>query len=285
VCGEALKAASLTLCNIEAVAVTYAPGLIGALLVGVNFAKGVALALGKPLIPVHHIRAHIAGAYITYPDLQPPFTALIVSGGHTAIVRVRGYTDFETVGTTLDDAAGETFDKAARAMGLPYPGGVHIGNLAKNGDNAVETAVSTYKLPFPKTENKYDFSFSGLKTAVINLIHNASQSGKELDSASLAASFQHTVCEILVSKTIAACREFNGHGESKICLCGGVAANTYLREMLTMRVESELSGRVYFPHLQYCGDNAAMVGSQGYYEYKAGNVGDSSLNACATVKL
>jgi N6-L-threonylcarbamoyladenine synthase len=275
VCESALEQARVPLDDIDAVAVTYAPGLIGALLVGVNFAKGLALARSKPLIPVHHIRGHIAGNYISHPDLKPGFLALVVSGGHTTITHVKDYTEFHVIGTTLDDAAGEAFDKAARAMGLPYPGGVYIGKQAQDGD------INRYKLPYPKTHNKYDFSFSGLKTAVINLIHNAKQKNTPLDVASIAASFQHRMCEILVDKTIRAAHEL---GIYTITVSGGVAANSYLRALMTKRAQS-INARVLFPELKYCGDNAAMIGCQGYFEYLAGNVGDSSLNGFATMGL
>jgi N6-L-threonylcarbamoyladenine synthase len=276
VCDSALQQAGVGLNEIDAVAVTFAPGLIGALLVGVNFAKAVALSIGKPLIPVHHIRGHIASLYLSNESLQPPFLALVVSGGHTTITHVRDYCDFEVIGTTLDDAAGEAFDKAARAMGLPYPGGVHIDNAARTGD------IHAYKLPFPKTVNVSDFSFSGLKTAAINLIHNAKQSNVELSIPDLAASFQHTVCTILAQKTIAANKD-----NLPIAVCGGVAANRYLREMLIEKASAEGGKRVQvlYPTLEYCGDNAAMVGCQGYYEFLAGNVADMSLNASATMPL
>ncbi|MCL2633639.1 MAG: tRNA (adenosine(37)-N6)-threonylcarbamoyltransferase complex transferase subunit TsaD [Oscillospiraceae bacterium] len=269
---EALRQAGIELTDIDAVAVTYAPGLIGALLVGVNFAKGVALACGKPLIPVHHIRGHIAANYIEFPELEPPFLALVVSGGHTSIIEVRDYTEFNVIGSTLDDAAGEAFDKAARAMGFPYPGGLYIDKASKNGD------TSKYKLPYPKTENEYDFSFSGLKTAVINLIHNSAQKNEELDINSLAACFQNTVCEILVDKTIKAAEKF---GHKKIALSGGVAANSGLRDMLNERC-SDVGIDLYIPPISLCGDNAAMIGCQGFYEYRAGNVAGSDLNAYAT---
>ena len=267
VCEESVLQAGISLSEIDAVAVTYTPGLIGALLVGVNFAKGLALTCNKPLIPVHHIKGHIASNYLSHPELKPPFLALVVSGGHTAITIVKNYTNFELIGTTLDDAAGETFDKAARAMGLPYPGGIHINKIAKTGDD------HKYKLPFPKTENPYDFSFSGLKTAVINMLHNAKQSGhsEEIDIPSLAASFQRTVCQILAERTKSA-----NISELPISVSGGVSANSCLREMLP---------DAYFPSLEYCGDNAAMIGCQAYYEFLAGNVADSSLNAYATMGL
>ncbi|MCL1904251.1 MAG: tRNA (adenosine(37)-N6)-threonylcarbamoyltransferase complex transferase subunit TsaD [Oscillospiraceae bacterium] len=266
---EALIQAKVHLADIDAIAVTYAPGLIGALLVGVNFAKGLALSCGKPLIPVHHIKGHIASGYLCHSALKPPYLALVASGGHTTITRVKGYTEFEVIGRTLDDAAGEAFDKAARAMGLPYPGGVHIAALAKGGD------PKKYKLPFPKTENIYDFSFSGLKTAIINMLHNAKQSGnsESIDLPSLAASFQHTVCKILADKLL------NCHSEIGNCdlsVSGGVSANMCLREMLP---------NAYFPALEYCGDNAAMIGCQAYYEFLAGNTADGALNAYATMRL
>ncbi len=275
VVNEALEKAGLTAKDIDAVAVTFAPGLIGALLVGVNFAKGLAYSLGKPLIPVHHIRGHIAANYLAHKELEPPYMCLVASGGHSHIVRVNSYTEFETVGRTVDDAAGEAFDKAARAMGFPYPGGVFIDKASKLGD------PSKYKLPKPKTQNPYDFSFSGLKTAVINLIHNADQKGEEIDVNSLAACFQSTVGHILTDKFIAAAQEF---GYKKIALAGGVAANSGLRE--TLSVAAEKNGMtLYVPPLSLCGDNAAMIGCQGYYEFLAGNIANESLNAIATMSL
>lgn len=275
VCDEALIKADLKLNDCDAVAVTYAPGLIGALLVGVNFAKSLALATKKPLIPVHHIKGHIAANYIAHGELEPPYLCLVASGGHSHIIKVKDYTKFETIGRTLDDAAGEAFDKAARSMGFPYPGGVHIDKAAKLGDSA------RYKLPVPKTENPYDFSFSGLKTAVINLVHNAEQKGDEINKNDLAASFQHTVCTILTSKFIKAALD---NGYKTIALAGGVAANSGLREMLTE--QAEIHGmKLYIPPVSLCGDNAAMIGSQAFYEYLDGNIADSSLNAVASLKL
>ncbi|MDR0222330.1 MAG: tRNA (adenosine(37)-N6)-threonylcarbamoyltransferase complex transferase subunit TsaD [Oscillospiraceae bacterium] len=280
-CGEALEQAGTALSEIDALAVTFAPGLIGALLVGLNFAKGVALALDKPLIPVHHIKGHIAANYIENRDLTPPFTALVVSGGHTALIEVRGYTEFNVIGSTLDDAAGEAFDKAARAMGFDYPGGVHIDQAAKSGD------ITKYKLPYPKTGDEYGFSFSGLKTAVINLINNFGQKGEPLDIPSLAACFQHTVCDILTEKTIKAAKSARGVSYKKIAVSGGVAANSYLREMLKTRA-AENDIELYMPSVALCGDNAAMIGCQGYYEYLAGNAAGrgeaSGLNAVASAK-
>lgn len=272
---KALVKAELDLYDCDAIAVTYAPGLIGALLVGVNFAKGLALAANKPLIPVHHIKGHIAANYIAHSELKPPYLCLVASGGHSHIIKVNDYTDFETIGKTLDDAAGEAFDKAARSMGFPYPGGIHVDKAAKQGDR------KRYKLPIPKTENQYDFSFSGLKTAVINLVHNAEQKGEKISVNDLAASFQNTVCEILVSKFIKAALDNN---YKTIALAGGVAANSGLREMLTQQAELH-DMKLYIPPLSLCGDNAAMIGSQAYYEYLTGNIADSSLNAKASLKL
>lgn len=276
VCEAALVEADCRISrDIDAVAVTYAPGLIGALLVGVNFAKGLAAAHDKPLIPVHHIKAHIASNYLS-GECRPPFLAVVVSGGHTSLIHARDYTDFSVIGATLDDAAGEAFDKAARAMGFPYPGGVYIDRESVNGD------AHAYKLPFPKTANSFDFSFSGLKTAVINLIHNTKQTGGSVNAPDLAASFQYTVCEMITSKAIAAARHA---GADTLCLSGGVAANGGLRAALLR--ECDANGfTLHAPPLCYCGDNAAMVGSQAYYEYTSTILtADMSLNAYATLGL
>ncbi|MDR0196610.1 MAG: tRNA (adenosine(37)-N6)-threonylcarbamoyltransferase complex transferase subunit TsaD [Oscillospiraceae bacterium] len=276
VCEQALELSGLTLGGIDALAVTFAPGLIGALLVGVNFAKGMAMALNKALIPVHHLKGHIAANYIEYPELTPPFLALTVSGGHTVIAKVADYTDIRVIGSTLDDAAGEVFDKVARAMGFGYPGGVYIEEAAKIGDS------TKYKLPRPKTEREYDFSFSGLKTAVINLIHKSAQRNEEIDFPSLAASFQRTVCDVLAEKTIRAAQFAEaGSPYKKIALSGGVAANSCLRKTLAERA-LENGAELYVPKVSLCGDNAAMVGCQGYYEYLAGNTAGSELNAYAS---
>lgn len=275
VVSEALSRAGKTAQEIDAVAVTYAPGLIGALLVGVNFAKGLAFSLGKPLVPVHHIRGHIAANYLSHPGLEPPYMCLVASGSHSHIVRVKSYTEFETIGRTVDDAAGEAFDKAARAMGYPYPGGVHIDRAAKTGDR------KKYPLPHPKTANPYDFSFSGLKTAVVNLVHNTQQRGEELDIPSLAASFQYTVCDILTSKLLNAAK---AEGCTRLALAGGVAANSGLREMLKRRADN-CGMELFIPELSLCGDNAAMIGCQGYYEYLAGARAGADLNAVATMNL
>lgn len=275
VVSEALAKAELAAKDVDAIAVTYAPGLIGALLVGVNYAKGLAYALNKPLIPVHHLRGHIAANYLAYPELEPPYMCLVVSGGNSQIVRVDSYTEFTLIGETIDDAAGEAFDKAARAMGYPYPGGASIDKAAQLGDPTL------YKLPKPHTANPYDFSFSGLKTAVINLIHNSEQKGVELDKNSLCASFEKTVCEILTDKFMSAASEYNC---KRLAIAGGVAANSGLRNALTAAAEKQ-GATLYIPPLSLCGDNAAMIGSQAFYEFKAGRIADESLNAYATRPL
>lgn len=273
---KALDDAGLTLEEIDAIAVTYAPGLIGALLVGVNFAKGLSLSAGKPLIPVHHLRSHIAANYITSPGLEPPFLCLVVSGGHTHIIEVKGYTDLHVIGCTRDDAAGEAFDKAARAMGIPYPGGVEMDKIAENGN------PEAFRLPHPRVDGApYDFSFSGLKTAVINLIHNAKQKGEALPVPDLAASFRKAVVDCLVQNFVKAARET---GAKKLVIAGGVSANSLLRR----RLQEECSANgwtFYMPALNLCGDNAAMVGAQGYYEFLAGNTAGLDLNACAEMPI
>ena len=276
VCSDALKAAGITYSDIDAVAVTFAPGLIGALLVGVNFAKGLSMALDKPLIPVHHLRSHIAANYIAHPDLKPPFLCLVVSGGHSHIIQVNDYTDMKIIGRTRDDAAGEAFDKAARTMGMPYPGGIHLDKVADEGN------PNAYTLPFPKVVNSpYDFSFSGLKTAVINLIHNASQKGEELPVADLSASFRQAVVNCLTTNLMKAVQDTNS---KTIVIAGGVSANSLLRKTLQQLCD-EKGLKLYMPPKNLCGDNAAMVGAQGYYEYLAGNIADQSLNAFATKSI
>ncbi len=273
---QALDQAGLTRSDIDAVAVTYAPGLIGAVLVGVNFAKAAALALNKPLIPVHHIRGHIAANYIAYPDLKPPFLCLVVSGGHTMIVEVKDYTDMNILGTTLDDAAGECFDKVARVLGMPYPGGAALDRAAKTGD------CSKYTLPRSKPgENPYNMSFSGLKTAALNLIHHAEQIGEELDIPSLCAAFSAAVSDTLVPRVELALRQT---GYRKIAVAGGVAANSQIREDI-LSAARKLGAQVYLPPLKLCGDNGAMIGAQAYFEYLAGNVADMGLNAYATKSI
>lgn len=273
---QALKEAGLTRDDIDAVAVTYAPGLIGAVLVGVNFAKAAAMAMGKPLIPVHHIRGHIAANYLAYPQLEPPFLCLVVSGGHTMIIEVKDYTDMRILGTTLDDAAGECFDKVGRVLGMPYPGGAALDRAAQQGDE------TKYHLPVAKPgENPYNMSFSGLKTATLNLIHHAQQVGEELDIPSLCASFTAAVSETLVPRVVRALEET---GYRKVAVAGGVAANSRIRRDILAAAE-KLGAAVYMPPLKLCGDNGAMIGAQAYYEYKAGNVADMSLNAYATKSI
>ena len=269
---EALAQAGLTLNEVDAVAVTYAPGLIGALLVGVNFAKGLSLSANLPLIPVHHLRGHIASNYITNPVLEPPFLCLVVSGGHSHIIEVSSYTDLRVLGKTRDDAAGEAFDKAARAMGMPYPGGIHLDQLAESGDDRA------FRLPRPTVDGApLDFSFSGLKTAVINILHNAKQKGETISTADLAASYRKAVVDCLVKNFLRAADETS---HQKLVIAGGVSANRLLRRRL--EAECARTGRTLFmPDLSLTGDNAAMIGAQAYYEYLAGHTAGMELNARA----
>ena len=270
---QALADAGITKKDVDAIAVTYAPGLIGAVLVGVNFAKGAAMSLGVPLVPVHHVRGHIAANYITHPDLEPPFVCLCVSGGTTAIVNVKSYTEMEIMGGTRDDAAGECFDKVARVLGIGYPGGGPMDRLAKEGND------SRYDLPRAHVNGaELDMSFSGLKTASLNLIHNAQQKGEELNLPDFAASFGRAVSESLVPRVIAAAEQ-TGYG--KIAVAGGVAANSRIRGDLQKACD-EKGTKLFLPELKYCGDNGAMIGCQGYYEYLAGKRADLDLNAYAT---
>lgn len=273
---KALDNAQLALEQIDGIAVTYAPGLIGAVLVGVNFAKGLSLATGKPLIPVHHLRGHIAANYIAHPQLEPPFLCLVVSGGHSHLIEVLGYTTFRIIGRTRDDAAGEAFDKAARAMGFPYPGGVYLDRAAQAGNPAA------YRLPLPRVEGSpYDFSFSGLKTAVINLLHNAAQKGETIHTNDLAASFQHAVVQILSSRFLAAAEQF---GYQKLVIAGGVSANSGLRGKMEEACRQR-GYSLYVPPLPLCGDNAAMIGAQGYYEWQAGHTAGLDLNGIASLPI
>ena len=273
---RAIEAAGITKQEIDAVAVSYAPGLIGAVLVGVNFAKSAALALGVPLIPVHHIRGHMAANYLAYPDLEPPYLCLAISGGNTLLVDVRDYTDMKIIGATRDDAAGECFDKTARVLGLPYPGGKPIDQLSQGGDD------TRYSFPIGHVDgNPYDMSFSGLKTAVINLVHNAEQKGEEIDRAALAASFTKAVSDSLVPRTMQAAAEL---GRNKIVIAGGVAANSRIRADF-QKAAAEHGYQLFIPPLKLCGDNGAMIGAQAYYEYLAGVRAGSDLNAYATMEL
>ena len=273
---EAVAAADLTRAQLDAIAVSYAPGLIGALLVGVSFAKSAALALGIPLIPVHHIRGHIAANYIAYPELEPPFLALVISGGHSLIVDVSSYTDMRVIGGTRDDAAGECFDKIARVMGLGYPGGAPLDRLAADGDD------TRYPLPRSVVDGyPYDMSFSGLKTSVLNLLNNAEQKGEEIDMASLAASFSAAVSDTLLPRTMRALSEL---GYDKLAVAGGVAANSRIRGDFTRAAEAA-GVKLYLPPLYLCGDNAAMIGAQAYYEFLSGNTAGSDLDARASLEL
>lgn len=273
---RAIREAGVRRSDLDAVAATCAPGLIGAVLVGVNFAKAAACALDVPFIPVHHIRGHIAANYITYPELEPPFAALCVSGGNTLIVDVRDYTEMHLMGASRDDAAGECFDKVARVLGIGYPGGAPMDRLAQGGDD------SKYELPRSHvTDAPLDMSFSGLKTAALNLIHNASQKGEALDLPSFAASFAAAISDTLVPRIDQAAREL---GYGKIVAAGGVAANTRIRRDLTTLCEKR-GYRLYLPQLSLCGDNAAMIGCQGFYEYQAGVRGSLAQNGFANMDI
>ncbi len=279
ICGvveKALSDAGCTLDDIDAIGVTYAPGLIGALLVGVNYAKGVSLSTGIPLVPVHHLRGHIAANYISNEEIKPPFLSLVVSGGHTHIINVKSYTDFEVIGRTRDDAAGEAMDKAARTVGLPYPGGVNLDKISGNGDE------NKYKFPVPKiADSKYDFSFSGLKTFAVNLVHNASQKGETVRAEDLGASFIKAVTDLLVSHTMMAAEDT---GAKTLVLAGGVSANSRLRRVM-QEACNKRNIKLYMPELKYCGDNAAMIASQGYYEFIDGKRADLTLNAVASMPI
>jgi len=266
---QALDQAECTLEEIDAIAVTHAPGLVGALLVGLNFAKGLAFSAGKQLIAVHHLRAHVAANYLTHPDLEPPFLCLIASGGHTSIVEVLGYTSFRSVGKTRDDAAGEALDKTARLLGLPYPGGVHLDQLGKHGN------AGAYKFPRPKVDG-YDFSFSGLKTAALNQINQS-----QINPTDFAASFQASVADYLCDNTL---RAANDLGYINIALAGGVCANSVLRAEMTKRCQAQ-NLQLFLPEPRWCGDNAAMVGAQGYYEFLSGQAAKLSLNALPSLVL
>ncbi len=272
---KALSDAGMTAADIDAVAVTFAPGLIGALLVGVNFAKGLAYSAGKPLVPVHHLRGHIAANYLTHPQLEPPFLCLVASGGHSHIVQVQDWCRYKILGRTVDDAAGEAFDKVARTLGLPYPGGPSISQAARQGD------PHAYKLPTPHVEGKYNVSFSGLKTAVLNEVHNAEQRGQNVNVPDMAASFQERIAQILAKKLLMAAEDTKA---KTICLAGGVAANGRLRQLVNDGAQ-KLGAKIYLPELKFCGDNAAMIATQGYYEYLDGNRGGLDLNALPTLEI
>ena len=276
VAAEALRRAGTSLQEIDAVAVTYAPGLIGALLVGVNFAKGLAYAAGKPLVPVHHLRGHVAANYLCHADLTPPFLALIVSGGHTHLVSVEDYTVYRVIGRTRDDAAGEAMDKAARLLGFDYPGGLNMDKACTGGD------PYAYSFPMPKvTDPPFDFSFSGMKTAAINLLHRMEQTGQTPDRVNIGSSYMHCVTECLCDRTRRAFEELK---PERFVLAGGVSANSVLRNKME-KLCAQNGVRLYMPSLVFCGDNAAMIGAQGYYEYINGNVAGLNLNAIASMDI
>ena len=272
---SALEKANLTFDDIDAIAVTEGAGLLGALLVGVSFAKALAFSLGKPLVPVSHIRGHIAAAYLTEKTLEPPFITILASGGHTAIVAVDDYYNLNVLGSTIDDAVGEAFDKVARVLGLSYPGGPNVERLAKEGKNIV---------PLPKMlknydGGEYDFSYSGLKTAVINFVSNEQSRGNEINGADVACSFQHAAIDVLIDKAFKAANQFC---YKTIAVSGGVGANGYLRSTLEERVKN--SGfKLVLPEKRYCTDNGAMIAAEGYLQYKNRNFADLSLNARAVI--
>jgi len=273
---EALFSADMTLSDIDAIAVTYGPGLVGALLVGVSSAKALSFATGKPLVAVNHIRGHICANFAAHPDLEPPFVCLVASGGHSHIVNVKDYTEFEILGRTRDDAAGEAFDKIARVLGLGYPGGPLIDELAKNGNGE---AVN-----FPRVRmdnNSLDFSFSGVKTAVINHIHKAEQKGEEINKADIAASFQEAVTDVLCEHTIEGAIKC---GAKTVALAGGVAANSALRKKMAQMCEKHGISVIYPPPV-LCTDNAAMIASAGFFEFQKGNFADLTLNAVPNLPL
>ena len=273
---EALTEANMELGQMDAIGVTYGPGLVGALLVGVAEAKAISYATGIPLVGVHHIEGHVSANYIEHPDLEPPFLCLIVSGGHTHLVIVKEYGEYEIIGRTHDDAAGEAYDKVARAIGLGYPGGPKVDKLSKEGNPAAIT--------FPRAQVEgcpYDFSFSGLKSAVLNYLHHAEQVGEEINRADVAASFQAAVVDVLVDKTLQAAKEY---GIDKIALAGGVASNSALRA--GMEAACKKAGKtLFFPSPVYCTDNAAMIGAAAYYEYKKGVRHGLDLNAVPNLKI
>lgn len=272
---EALSAANVTLDDIDAIAVTYGPGLVGALLVGVSYAKALSYASGKPLVGVHHIKGHISANFIAHEDLEPPFLCLVASGGHSHVVNVKGYTNFEVLGRTCDDAAGEAYDKIARVLGLGYPGGPLIDKLAKQGN------PDAVRFPRVKMANEFDFSFSGVKTAVINYLHKLEQTNTEYNKADIAASFQAAVVDALVDHTLGAAEKMNA---DKIALAGGVAANSALRAKFES--ETKKAGKEFFvPPMILCTDNAAMIASAGYYSYISGERASLSLNAVASLEL
>ena len=271
----ALREAGMTLPDIDAVAVTYGPGLVGALLTGVSWAKALAYARDLPLVPVNHIEGHVAANYIAHPDLEPPFLCLVASGGHSHILNVTRYGEYELIGQTTDDAAGEAFDKVARVLSIPYPGGPLLDRLADTGNDRA------YAFPHPHTQGKYDFSFSGLKTAVINQAHHLRQQGVEIDAKDFAASFRRSVVDMLVDKTLLAARDL---GAKRVAVAGGVAANSLLRRELVRRGEAR-GLKVCIPPKGLCTDNAVMIGSAGFYRLMAGEIAGLDLNAVPALRM
>ena len=271
----ALKEADVSMDGIDALAVTCGPGLVGALLIGVSYMKGLAFACRKPLVPVHHIEGHICANYLTFPELEPPFLCLAVSGGHSHLFAVEDYGVYRLIGCTQDDAAGEAFDKAARVLDLPYPGGPRLDRLSDEGND------SALRLPHSHTDGKYDFSFSGLKTAFLNAVNQQRMSGEMMPPADLAASFRKAVCDQLTDKTLLALKDT---GYRKLALAGGVSANRRLRAQL-----QEACGQrgiaFYCPRLDLCGDNGAMIGSAAYYRLMRGQIADLTLNAMPNYSL
>lgn len=272
---QAVKEAGMTLDEVDAFAVTYGPGLVGALLTGVNCMKGLAYACDKPLIPVNHIEGHVSANYITHPDLEPPFVCLVVSGGHSHVVQVTDYGEYRLLGQTVDDAAGEAFDKAARVLGLPYPGGPRIDALAEEGD------PHYLPLPHPHTDGRYDYSFSGLKTAFLNAAHKMEQKGDALPKADMAASFRWAVASALTEKAVLAAKETHAKA---LAMAGGVSANALVRRL--MQEACDKAGiPLYMPRISLCTDNAAMIGSAAYYRMLKGETAPLTLNAQPSLRL